>query len=151
MVLTLKINTLLFFLFRAVTFFIFLSPSSLVPSFSGKHGCVYYMVQAVLKRPFHESQCVNRELCIISHIDVSVPTLIVSMSIVPSFFLPVLISTFCLWGLPSWTLHLNMLTSLYISILYKMSSMSEFLVFIKKIETTIYYPVNGSKATQLML
>ncbi|XP_042631809.1 arrestin domain-containing protein 4-like [Cyprinus carpio] len=57
-----------------------LPQSSLVPSFSGKHGCVYYMVQAVLKRPFHESQCVNRELCIISHIDVSVPTLISPVS-----------------------------------------------------------------------
>uniref|UniRef100_A0A671KFW5 Arrestin domain-containing protein 4-like n=1 Tax=Sinocyclocheilus anshuiensis TaxID=1608454 RepID=A0A671KFW5_9TELE len=42
----------------------------LVSSFSGKHGRVYYMVQAVLKR----------ELCIISHIDVNVPTLISPVS-----------------------------------------------------------------------
>ncbi|KAF4101417.1 arrestin domain-containing protein 4-like [Onychostoma macrolepis] len=57
-----------------------LPQSPLVSSFSGKHGCVYYMVQAVLKRPFHESQRVCRELCIISHIDVSVPTLISPVS-----------------------------------------------------------------------
>uniref|UniRef100_A0A672MAL2 Arrestin domain containing 4 n=1 Tax=Sinocyclocheilus grahami TaxID=75366 RepID=A0A672MAL2_SINGR len=48
-----------------------LPQSPLVSSFSGKHGRVYFMVQAVLKRPFHKSQCVCRELCIISHIDVN--------------------------------------------------------------------------------
>uniref|UniRef100_A0A671KE77 Arrestin domain-containing protein 4-like n=1 Tax=Sinocyclocheilus anshuiensis TaxID=1608454 RepID=A0A671KE77_9TELE len=47
-----------------------LPQSPLVSSFSGKHGRVYYMVQAVLKR----------ELCIISHIDVNVPTLISPVS-----------------------------------------------------------------------
>ncbi|XP_052387002.1 arrestin domain-containing protein 4 isoform X1 [Carassius gibelio] len=57
-----------------------LPQSSLVSSFSGKNGCVYYMMQAVLKRPFHESQCVNRELRIVCHIDVSVPTLISPVS-----------------------------------------------------------------------
>uniref|UniRef100_A0A672P142 Arrestin domain containing 4 n=1 Tax=Sinocyclocheilus grahami TaxID=75366 RepID=A0A672P142_SINGR len=57
-----------------------LPQSPLVSSFSGKHGRVYYMVQAVLKRSFHESQRVNRELCIISHIDVNVPTLISPVS-----------------------------------------------------------------------
>ncbi|KAL1256752.1 hypothetical protein QQF64_012297 [Cirrhinus molitorella] len=57
-----------------------LPQNHLVSSFSGKHGHVYYMVQAVLKRPFHESQRVCRELRIISHIDVSVPTLISPVS-----------------------------------------------------------------------
>uniref|UniRef100_A0A671KE86 Arrestin domain-containing protein 4-like n=1 Tax=Sinocyclocheilus anshuiensis TaxID=1608454 RepID=A0A671KE86_9TELE len=65
-----------------------LPQSPLVSSFSGKHGRVYYMVQAVLKR----------ELCIISHIDVNVPTLIVSMSKMPSLFPHVIISTYFVSG-----------------------------------------------------
>ncbi|KAI2653594.1 Arrestin domain-containing protein 4 [Labeo rohita] len=52
-----------------------LPQNHLVSTFSGKHGRVYYMVQAVLKRPFHESLRVCRELCVISHTNVSVPTL----------------------------------------------------------------------------
>lgn len=77
---------------RTLTFFL-LIPSHLVSTFSGKHGRVYYMVQAVLKRPFHESLRVCRELCVISHTDVSVPTLMVSMSNTPSVFPHILIST----------------------------------------------------------
>ncbi|XP_051727136.1 arrestin domain-containing protein 4-like [Ctenopharyngodon idella] len=57
-----------------------LPQSPLVSSFSGKHGHVYYMVQAVLKRPFHENQRVCRELCIINPIDVNMPTLISPVS-----------------------------------------------------------------------
>ncbi|XP_043120164.1 arrestin domain-containing protein 4-like [Puntigrus tetrazona] len=57
-----------------------LPQSPLISSFSGKHGRVHYTVQAVLKRPFHESQRVCRELCIIGHIDVNVPTLICPVS-----------------------------------------------------------------------
>lgn len=57
-----------------------LPQSPLVSSFSGKHGHIYYMVQADLKRPFHENQCVCRELCIINPIDVNMPMLISPVS-----------------------------------------------------------------------
>ncbi|KAK7152193.1 hypothetical protein R3I94_008498 [Phoxinus phoxinus] len=57
-----------------------LPQSPLVSSFSGKHGHVYYMVQAVLKTPFHENQRVCRELCIINPIDVNMPMLISPVS-----------------------------------------------------------------------
>ncbi|XP_073706262.1 arrestin domain-containing protein 4-like [Garra rufa] len=57
-----------------------LPQNHLVSSFSGKHGRVYYMVQAVFKRPFNESQRVCRELRIFNHIDVNVPTLISPVS-----------------------------------------------------------------------
>ncbi|XP_056334023.1 arrestin domain-containing protein 4-like [Danio aesculapii] len=65
---------------HVIPFVLQLPQSPLVSSFSGKHGRVYYMVQAVLKKPFTENQCVCRELCIINHIDVNMPTLISPVS-----------------------------------------------------------------------
>jgi len=79
-----------------------LSPSPLVSSFSGKHGHVFYMVQAVLKTPFHENQRVCRELCILNPIDVNMPSLIVSMSKMHSVFLRIPI----LWCASNeWTMY----------------------------------------------
>ncbi|KAG1928004.1 arrestin domain-containing protein 4-like [Pimephales promelas] len=57
-----------------------LPQSPLVSSFSGKHGHVFYMVQAVLKTPFHENHRVCRELCILNPIDVNMPSLISPVS-----------------------------------------------------------------------
>ncbi|XP_051953199.1 arrestin domain-containing protein 4-like [Xyrauchen texanus] len=65
---------------HVIPFQLELPQSPLVSSFTGKYGRVYYMVQAVLKRPFHEKQHACRELSIISHIDVNMPSLISSKS-----------------------------------------------------------------------
>ncbi|XP_076847451.1 arrestin domain-containing protein 4-like [Brachyhypopomus gauderio] len=52
----------------------------LVSSFTGKYGCVCYLVKAILQRPFHPDQHVCRELPIISHVDVNSPQLLYPVS-----------------------------------------------------------------------
>ncbi|XP_055030752.2 arrestin domain-containing protein 4 [Misgurnus anguillicaudatus] len=61
--------------FHEFPFKLELPQTPLVSSFIGKHGCVYYMAQAVLKLPHHKNQCVSRRLFIISHTDVNIPAL----------------------------------------------------------------------------
>lgn len=65
---------------HVIPFVLQLPQSPLVSSFSGKHGRVYYVMQAVLKRPLNENQHVCRELCIINHIDVNMPILLSPVS-----------------------------------------------------------------------
>ncbi|XP_054417879.1 arrestin domain-containing protein 4 [Pteronotus mesoamericanus] len=57
--------------------FSFRLPSDpLATSFAGKHGSIRYCVRAVVERPGRPEQSVQRELQVVSHIDVNTPALL---------------------------------------------------------------------------